>query len=91
MFDDLTESKRALSEHLEASLSQAAPSLAAFGSGSRENDELISAILASASLAAMDIADGNMAPTVAPMLEELEVSTRRATTLYGRIRGFTQR
>ena len=29
--------------------------------------------------------------TVAPMLEELEVSTRRATTLYGRIRGFTQR
>ena len=93
MFDDLTESKRALRarEHLEASLSQAAPSLAAFGSGSRENDELISAILASVSLAAMDIADGNMAPTVAPMLEELEVSTRRATTLYGRIRGFTQR
>ena len=93
MFDDLTESKRALRarEHLEASLSQAAPSLAAFGSGSRENDELVSAILASASLAAMDIADGNMAPTVAPMLEELEVSTRRATTLYGRIRGFTQR
>ena len=92
MFDDLTESKRALRarEHLEASLSQAVPSLAAYGIGSRENDELISAILASASLAAMDIADGNMAPTVAPMLEELEVSTRRATALYGRIRGFTQ-
>ena len=34
------------------------------------------AILANASLAAMDIADGGSAPTIAPLLEELEVSTR---------------
>ncbi len=91
MFDDLTESKRAMRarEHLEASLASAAPSLAAFGSGARDGDELVSAILASASLAAMDIADGNLAPSVTPMLEELEAATRRATALYGRIRSFT--
>lgn len=95
MFDDLTEAKRALRarEHLEASLASAAPSLAAFGNGARDGardgDDLISAILASASLAAMDITDGNLAPSVTPMLEELEAATRRATTLYARIRGFT--
>ncbi len=90
IFDDLTEARRAMRarEHLEAALAQAAPSLSAFGTGAREPDELISAILASASLAAMDIADGSMAPSVTPMLEDLEAATRRATALYGRIRGF---
>lgn len=91
MFDDLTESKRAMRarEHLEAALASAAPSLAAYGNGARDGDDLVSAILASASLAAMDITDGNLAPSVTPMLEELEAATRRATTLYARIRGFT--
>ena len=73
----------------EASLASAAPSLAAYGNGARDSDDLVSAILASASLAAMDITDGNLAPSVTPMLEELEAATRRATTLYARIRGFT--
>lgn len=92
IFDDLTDARRAMRarEHLEASLAQAAPSLSAFGNGNgkREPDELVSAILASASLAAMDIADGHMAPSVAPMLEDLEAATRRATSLYARIRSF---
>lgn len=94
IFDDLTDARRAMRarEHLEASLAQAAPSLSAFGNGNgngkREPDELVSAILASASLAAMDIADGHMAPSVAPMLEDLEAATRRATSLYSRIRSF---
>ncbi|MGD9835209.1 MAG: GAF domain-containing protein [Piscinibacter sp.] len=90
IFDDLTEARRAMRarEHLEASLAQAAPSLSAFGNGKREPDELMSAILASASLAAMDIADGNLAPSVTPMLEDLEAATRRATALYARIRSF---
>ena len=88
---DLTEARRAIRarEHLEATLAEAAPSLPANGSGGhgrREPDELMSAILASASLAAMDIADGNLAPTVAPMLEDLEAATRRATAIYARIR-----
>jgi hypothetical protein len=36
----------------------------------------------------MDIADGPGGPAVAPLLEELEVATQRATALYGQIRNF---
>lgn len=86
MFEDLSEAKRAARarEHLEQSLAQAVPAAPA-----RETDALMSAILASASLAAMDIADGQAAPSVVPVLQELEASTRRAALLYGRIRSFT--
>lgn len=52
----------------------------------REPDEVISAILTNASLAAMDIAEAGPGLSVAPLLEELEASTRRATLLYGQIR-----
>ncbi len=92
IFDDRTDARRAMRarQQLEASLAEAAPALGSLGSGARDSDELVSAILASASLAAMDIADGSSAPSVAPMLEELESATRRATALFTRIRGFTQ-
>jgi PAS domain-containing protein len=98
IFDDLTDSRRAAAarQHLEQSLASAienapfrgeAPAL----NGERRlnsagRDDLFGAILANASLAAMDIADGSSAAPVVPLLEELEASTRRATTLYGRIR-----
>ena len=36
----------------------------------------------------MDITDGPGGPAVAPLLEELEVLTARATALYGQIRSF---
>ena len=94
IFVDLTDSERATEarQHLEQSLSKAVdaePERA----GSRATrlgtrGDVMGAILANASLAAMDIADGNTAPTVAPLLAELEASTRRATDLYGRIRLF---
>jgi chemotaxis family two-component system sensor kinase Cph1 len=48
----------------------------------RQTDEVIGAILTNASIAAMDIADGTGGPSVAPELEALEISARRATTLY---------
>jgi light-regulated signal transduction histidine kinase (bacteriophytochrome) len=51
-------------------------------------DEVINAILTNASLAAMDVADGN-GPSVAGLLEELETSAQRAAALYGQIRGFS--
>ena len=54
----------------------------------RDSDHVVSAILTNASLAAMDIADGPGGPSVAPLLEEIEASTRRATALYGRVRSF---
>ena len=51
-----------------------------------EGGELIGAIIANAGLAAMDIADGGAAPSVAPLLHEVEASTARATMLYTHIR-----
>ena len=92
IFVDLTDTQRATEarRNLEQSLSQVveeAPARHAAqpaGVGSQHGD-VVGAILANASLAAMDIADGSSPPTVAPLLEELEASTRRATQLYGRI------
>ncbi len=49
-------------------------------------DQVINAILTNASLAAMDIADSSSGPRVAPLLEEVEASARRAAGLYARIR-----
>jgi two-component system, chemotaxis family, sensor kinase Cph1 len=87
IFDDLTNTQRAAAarQRLEQSLSQVhmAP-----GSKMAESDELISAVLANASLAAMDIADGSATTSVATLLEEIDNSTQRATTLYERVRTF---
>jgi light-regulated signal transduction histidine kinase (bacteriophytochrome) len=84
LFADLSEAQRTLRArgHLEASLAQSV--------GISTADNLMSAILSNARLAAMDIADG-ATTHAAPRLEELEVSARRATVLYGRIREFGQR
>ncbi|MEO8524687.1 MAG: GAF domain-containing protein [Caldimonas sp.] len=90
---DLTDSRRVAEarRHLEQSLSEAfdkEPRLDARASVLNARDDLMGAILANASLAAMDIADGSSAPAAAPLLEELEESTRRATALFERIRSF---
>ena len=60
----------------------------ALPNGPGQRGDVLGAILANASLVAMDIADGGSAQGVAPMLEELEASTRRATELYGRMHLF---
>lgn len=94
---DLAHNRRAAQarQHLEASLQRALQreaqrrSLSAGAGDStaeRAVDPLLGAILTNASLAAMDIADGSESLPVAPLLEELEHSTRRATHLYERIR-----
>ncbi len=91
VLSDLRDSHRAdaARRHLEDALHQA-------GRGGRSDngadasgspaDLVISAILTNASLAAMDIADGSSGPRVAPLLEEVEASARRAAGLYARIR-----
>jgi len=81
---DLREARRADTArlNLESALRLAAQSTAT------EADEVISAILTNASLAAMDIADARGGPPVAPLLQELETSTRRAAGLYTQIRSF---
>ncbi len=74
----------------ETSLSSAAMAdagAAAFGGGAsrRESDAVLNAILTNASLAAMDIADGDAGPSAAPLLQELEASTQRAAALHRQI------
>jgi two-component system, chemotaxis family, sensor kinase Cph1 len=90
IFNDLTNVRLAneARQHLEASLSRVG-----HGSVAAEGGELIGAIIANAGLAAMDIADGGAAPSVAPLLHEVEASTARATMLCTYIRSFgvTQR
>jgi chemotaxis family two-component system sensor kinase Cph1 len=85
---DLTDAKRAAAarRHLEATLDDAARSAAGPDLMPREPDPVIGAILNNASLAAMDMADGVGGPAIAPMLEDLEASARRATRLYRRVR-----
>ncbi|KQW41998.1 MULTISPECIES: GAF domain-containing protein [unclassified Roseateles] len=82
---DLREARRADTARLNL---ESALRLAAQASP-LEADEVISAILTNASLAAMDIADARGGPPVAPLLQELETSTRRAAGLYAQIRSFS--
>ena len=80
---DLTDRKRTAAARLqlERSLSNALDA-----TGERTPDKVIGAIMANASLAAMDIADAGVGPEMAPLLEEVEASARRAATLYTKIR-----
>jgi chemotaxis family two-component system sensor kinase Cph1 len=88
---DLRDTKRAEAarRHLEASLSEAARGTLGLSQDAtipRDSDQLVNAIFTNVSLAAMDIADSTMGPSVAPLLEQLEQSARRAAALYGHIR-----
>ena len=92
IFEDLTNLKRAAEARLrlEQSLSMAGLGDEALGRSKATGDRLIAAVLANASLAAMDIAEGSAAPAVASLLGEIDSSTRRAAALYTRIRSFNQ-
>lgn len=93
ILDDLTQSRRAAAarERLEQSLARA--SLADGPPGPLEpgnsHQELLNAVLANASLAAMDIMDGHAAPSMTTLLEEIDSSAQRAAALYKRIRDFS--
>jgi PAS domain S-box-containing protein len=86
LFEDLSASKRADAARLqlEGMLTQVGRGLQA-----TEGHELVGAILANASLAAMDIAEGGAVQAVAPLLQEVEASTTRATELFDRIRRYS--
>jgi two-component system, chemotaxis family, sensor kinase Cph1 len=86
IFEDLTANKEAAlaRSRLEASLTSAGR--AGRGAAAADPHDVVGAIIANASLAAMDISDGGTAPSVAPLLQEVQASTARATTLFKRIR-----
>jgi len=81
----VAEARRQLERSL-SSTAQATSPEAIVGSSVRDTDTVINAILSNASVAAMDIADSGSGPYVAPLLQELESSTRRAAQLYRQIR-----
>ena len=93
IFDDLTQSLRAAAarRHLEQSLSEAKRSGLALdvqGGLPGATDDVMAAVLANASIAAMDISDGGFGPSVEALLEEIDQSAQRAALLYGQIRIF---
>jgi light-regulated signal transduction histidine kinase (bacteriophytochrome) len=73
-------------ERTAAARSQLERSLQPAGQGA---DEIVLAILNNASVAGMDIADGQHDDSSAPQLNEVEQSAQRAARLYRRIRGET--
>lgn len=79
---DLRNSKRTVEARrdLEASLSSVTANVA------EASDVVRAAIVANASLAAMDIADASSGPPVAPLLRELQTSAQRAAALYDQLR-----
>lgn len=92
ILEDLTTAKRieAARMRLEAALTRTGHT-APTQSESPEGQALVGAIIANASLAAMDIADSGPTPTAAPLLQEVETSTQRATALLARIRALEER
>lgn len=97
VFLDLTDTRRAQAarQHLEELLSEAgadgeAEEGASVPRGRYAPDQVMGAILSNASVAAMDVADGNATASVARVLQEIEFSTQRAAALYRRIRRFGQ-
>lgn len=90
ILSDLSDAKRtaAARHHLELSLSRAVRpgATSEISEEVSSGDGLLQAIIANASVAAMDITDSFGAPSVAPLLEELEASTKRASALFGHIR-----
>jgi chemotaxis family two-component system sensor kinase Cph1 len=86
---DLSEARRARAarQRLEESLSAAAPA----GLPALSADAVVRALVANASVAAMDISDGASGTAVTPLLEELQAATRRAAELYGQVRRLARR
>nr|WP_223300122.1 GAF domain-containing protein [Methyloversatilis sp. RAC08] len=95
IFTDLTDTKRteAARRHLEQSLSEAGRAGIGLDPAMplrREPDEVVGAILANASVAAMELTDTAASMPVATLIEELEASATRAAALYGKLRAFTR-
>jgi len=86
---DVSEARRAREARLrlEESLSNASGAGLAMPSA----DTVMRALIANASVAAMDIGDAAGSTAVTPLLEELQAATRRAAELYAQVRQLSRR
>jgi two-component system, chemotaxis family, sensor kinase Cph1 len=91
IFKDTANEQRAAAarQRLEQSLHKAELARRDKGRHAGPSNEVIEAVLANASLAAMDIVEGCPTPEIEALLKEIDNSTRRATTLFGRLRVFS--
>jgi hypothetical protein len=94
MFTDLTDAKRteAARRHLEQSLTMTGQADAQLTTREARGlpDEVMGAILANASVAAMELTDTTASIPVATLIEELEASATRAAAVYARLREFNR-
>ncbi len=86
---DVSEAQRARAARLR--LEQSLSGAAASGPLAPSADAVVRALIANASVAAMDISDGASGTAVAPLLEELQAATRRAADLYAQVRRLARR
>ncbi len=86
---DVSETRRARAARLrlEQSLSDAALA----GLPTRSTDAVVRALVANATVAAMDISEGAGATPLAPLLDELQAATHRAAELYAQVRRLSGR
>ena len=90
IFKDMTDDQRAAAarQRLEQSLHKTGLERHQKGRDVDEPNALIEAVLANASLAAMDIMDSSHTPGTEALLEEIDSATQRATTLLSRLQFF---
>jgi light-regulated signal transduction histidine kinase (bacteriophytochrome) len=92
LLTDLSDTRRteAARRHLEETLSETGRAGGAPSVGMAVPDAVLGAILANASVAAMELSDALAAQPAAALIEELEASVSRAALLYARLRQFRQ-
>lgn len=95
IFADLTGAKNTENarRELEAALHRSSQSAATVRAGDSQRsvrDEVVGAIHANARIAALDIVDGGGSPAVASLIEELQVATQRATSIYEQLRVYAR-
>ena len=86
---DVSEARRARVARLR--LEEVLSKAASAGPSAPSDDAVVRALIANATIAAMDISDGASGTAVAPLLEELQAATWRAAELYRQVRKLARR
>ncbi|WP_018411924.1 GAF domain-containing protein [Methyloversatilis thermotolerans] len=92
LLTDLSDTRRteAARRHFEETLSETGRAGGTPSAGMTVPDAVLGAILANASVAAMELSDAPATQPSAALIEELEASVSRAALLYARLRQFRQ-
>jgi light-regulated signal transduction histidine kinase (bacteriophytochrome) len=86
---DVSEARQTKAARMRLEQSLSGDALA--GLPTRSTDAVVRALVANASVAAMDISDGAGRTPLAPLLDELQATTQRAAELYAQVRRLSGR